>query len=180
MAAQKTRWHLWQKKESPPLICTPDSVFSLLSYALLTCCTPCQHRWTQARLMSRPQGGSGRAFLPSGLVNAVRLSPEGAYIHTVGVTVTLLSRSSKWVRWDGSLLGERARLSSIRHGTIQLDCDDIMPLSHCGAAVGAAVSQQEGHGLHLASLYSLNHLTLLARASPRRSSLVPRTKGMWV
>lgn len=81
----------------------------------------------------------------------VRLSPEGACIYTVRVTVTLSSRSSKWVRWDGSQQGERVQLSFIRHGMIQLDCGDTMPLSHCGSVVRAAVSQQGGRRFHLAS-----------------------------
>lgn len=97
----------------------------------------------------------------------VRLSPEGAYIYTIRVTVTSLSRSSKWVRWDGSLQAEGAQLSSIRHGMIQLDCGDLMPLSHCGSAVSAAMSQREGHRFHLGSLRSVFNLTILALVSVR-------------
>lgn len=140
--------------KKPPFFCTFDSVFSLLRYAPLRCRRPCQHRRTQPLLMSRLKGGSGGGFLQSRLVRAVvRLSPEGAYIYTVRVTATLFPRSSKWVRLDGSLRGEEEQLSSIRHGMIQLDCDGIMPLSHCGSAVSVAVSQQEGHRFHLASLW---------------------------
>lgn len=44
--------------------------------------------------MSKLQGGRGRGFLDSGLVNTVvRLSPEGAYIHT--------QSESQWQRCQG-------------------------------------------------------------------------------
>lgn len=151
--------------------------FALLGNALLTCCITCQHN--QPHLMRRLQGGSGAGFLQSGLVNAVvRLSPEGAYIYTIRVTVTSLSRSSKWVRWDGSLRGEKAELPSIRHGVLQLNCVDLMPLRHFGSVVSAALSQQEGQRFHLASSWRFYNLTLLARTSPSCSSCFSNVKDL--
>lgn len=140
-----------KNKKLPPVSTAPDNVPALLGNAWLTRYRTCQHQ--QPLLMSRLQGGGGRGFLQGGLANVVvRLSPEGAYIYTIRGTVTSLSRSSKWVRWDGSLRGEWAQMASIRHGVLQLDCGALMLLSHRGSAVSAALSQREGHRFHLASL----------------------------
>lgn len=104
---------------------------------------------------------------------AVRLFPKG-YIDTARVTATLLSRSSKPTSCYGSLLCKGEQSSSIHHGMIQSECDDIMLLSRWGSAV----SQQEGHGFHLASLLrflaSLSHLNLFPCTKSRWLKFVPR------
>lgn len=72
---------------------------------------------------------------------------------------------------------EERNCPPIRHGLIQLHCDDIMPLS----SAAQRFAQHEGHGSHLASLLSLCHLTSLARASVQAARVsLPRTKHMQV
>ena len=131
----------------------------LLSYALLTCCRTCQHRQTQPLLMSRAAGRQEERLLADWLVNAVvRLSPEGACIHTAGVTATSLSRSSKWVRWDGSMRGEGATVLHPSGG------EAAWLWWH-----NATVSQPEGQRIYIASF--LQDISYgLHRASPRSLS----------
>lgn len=93
------------KPAPPPLFL----FFPLWFDALLTRCPPCQHQPALAHLMRRLRGADAPRLLLGGWAQrAVWPSPKGASVRWGRVESPRLCcwGRAKWVRWEGTLLGE--------------------------------------------------------------------------